>query len=200
MKDEMIQAKKDTYKQCQKGITRMGFTFQHSELLESVKDAELGHRYYIVFVDADVYDESMGKSKPENCYKENSNATTKIATQIENELPKNEKLTEDCEELNRNVNEKSTKDGDKLRIRAVILCKEEAFQNFIMSISWEVEDCYAESHARSHLLKWCEIQSRSELTTNKQAQEQFKKLDEEFKEWQRQQNIECDYADNLARI
>jgi len=176
--DEMIECKKDIYKQYQKGITRMGFTFKHSELPAAVKDAELGHRYYIVFVDADVYDESMGKAPPLNCYNKNSNATTKIA--IEKQPSKNE-MTE-AEKL-----------GDKLRQRACILCKEERFIRFMIGLGYII---FNGEDATEALYKELNIKSRTELVTNTEAQEKFIELIERFDSWK----IEKKYAKNIEMM
>ena len=99
--DEMIECKKDSERKCQEGITKMGFTFQHSDLPDFVKDAELGHRFYIEFVDADVYEQSMGADKS-------------IVTKPETNCDRGEKS-----------------EGDKIRERACILCNEENFWDFL---------------------------------------------------------------------
>ena len=88
-------------------------------------------------------------------------------------------------------------EGEKIRERACILCKDPTFQNFITKMTWEVEDVYKEPHARSHLLKYCGIESRKELVTNKAAQEKFKELDRKYKDWLNP--IEERYKDNFER-
>lgn len=154
----MIEVKKDSYKQCQNGITRMGFTFAHSDIPEQVKDAELGHRYYVVFVDADMYDESEGKC-------------TQVA----------DSSTSD------NLSPVEKSEGDKIRERACILCGDRDFQEWL--------GLYSEESTASYMRRYCNIKSRSELTTNKEAQAKFKELDRKFKSWKFEQR----YADNLER-
>jgi len=60
MPDKMIEVKLDAYRKLQDNITKIGFTFKHDEIPEHLSSAALGKRYYLVFVDADWYDESGG--------------------------------------------------------------------------------------------------------------------------------------------
>lgn len=76
------------------------------------------------------------------------------------------------------INEKT--EGEKLRIRAVMLVKDEEFQLFAYTDHSEAR----EDLAISCIYEWCGIKSRSELTTNETAQQLFKELLQKFKEWQ----------------
>lgn len=88
-------------------------------------------------------------------------------------------------------------EGDKLRTRAVMLCKSFAFQEYIRSLNlgaWVRETDFNE-YSKILLCRLCNIKSRSELATNLEAQQKFKELDRKFKNWQ----FENNYADNLHR-
>ena len=91
-------------------------------------------------------------------------------------------------------------EGDKLRVRAVMLCKDEGFQEYMKAqYGYPESDCYYdndnEGRARATLVGQCNIKSRKELVTNIAAQEKFKKLDQEFKQWQTDER----YKNNLER-
>jgi len=88
------------------------------------------------------------------------------------------------------VAEKS--EGEKIRTRAVMLCKDSDFQSFSSAVYFNDKD---ESGAQETIKTTCYINSRSELTTNENAQERFLSLVEDFKAWQ----LENSYADNLNR-
>lgn len=87
-------------------------------------------------------------------------------------------------------------EGEKLRTRAIMLCKEKGFQEFINTKMPSNIGIPSESECAWYIKKWCDIKSRSELATNFVAQYKFKKLIEEYKTWQ----FENNYADNLDRI
>lgn len=116
-----------------------------------------------------------------------------VGVTLLNESVVKESLTADNPEAVIPTTEKS--EGDKIRERACILCKDEEFQSFIMSMSWEVDDCYKEPHTKSHIIKYCNITSRSELTTNRDAQGKFLELMDKFDAWKLEQR----YEDNLSR-
>ena len=161
MTDNMIEVKKDSSRQCQDGITKIGFTFKHDEIPPFLTAAALGKRYYLVLVDADDYDESEGVVTKETL----SNSTP---------LEKSE--------------------GDKLRVRAVMLCKTNPFWDYVSRVdSYDV--VVGESAAIQYICRICNINSRSELTTNIEAQKLFRELDQKFKDWQ----YENSYQGNLNR-
>lgn len=87
---------------------------------------------------------------------------------------------------------KTKTEGEKLVIQAVLTCKDPSFQRFI-------GDDYkaSEEGAKKFILEGCGIKSRSELATNRTAQECFKAMDREYKNWL----IPVDdiYKDNLSR-
>jgi hypothetical protein len=89
-------------------------------------------------------------------------------------------------------------EGDKLRTRAVLLCKEEKFQSFIIS-NYLPEGSYSSldnaNYAKMTILDLCGINSRSELATNLDAQDAFNALLRQFNEWK----VSQQYADNLNR-
>lgn len=117
------------------------------------------------------------------------------------------------------ITEHTTKEkteGEKLRIRAVMLCKELKFWEFTLSyipqyggeeyrkfvddldvIEKRYKCCEGEAHAILVIYNYCGIDSRSELTTNNIAQKAFKSLDKRYKEWLNP--IEEQYKDNLER-
>ena len=88
-------------------------------------------------------------------------------------------------------------EGEKLRTRAIMLCKDENFQLFVSHAISTKELTIDASLMNSiaYLKHWCGIQSRSELTTNINAQNKFKELLEQYKSWQ-YENL---YAENLNR-
>ena len=84
-------------------------------------------------------------------------------------------------------------EGEKLRTRSVLLCKDEQFQNYAEYTlpSGAYEDC-----GLSLVYQRCNIKSRSELATNIDAQNKFKQLLENFNQWK----LEQKYSDNLDRV
>ncbi len=91
-------------------------------------------------------------------------------------------------------------DGDRARIRAVMLCKEEKFYTFLLNTKaaptkgayqnkeeWCIECLYTK----------CDISSRSELTYNVEAQKKLKQLERSYQNWLFP--AEEIYADNLSR-
>lgn len=85
--------------------------------------------------------------------------------------------------------------GEKLRTRAVLLCKDRDFQIFLESFDRNII-IFNENAARTFLIDYCNISSRSELTIKIEAQNKFKELLEKYKDWQ----VEQQYADNLERM
>ena len=90
------------------------------------------------------------------------------------------------------INERS--EGDKLRVRAVMLCKDKVFKLFIQN-SHHLLDIASEDDCRYHTCGYCKIKSRSELTTNEEAQKLFKQLHNKFTDWKFEQN----HSSNLER-
>ena len=93
-------------------------------------------------------------------------------------------------------NEKS--EGEKLRIRACCLCKVGAFEDWIIELDTPGFSKYSglvEEFCRDAICNYCDIKSRSELTTNVAAQQKFKELLEDFDKWK----IGKMYPDNLGR-
>jgi len=78
-------------------------------------------------------------------------------------------------------------EGEKLRIRAVMLCKEESFHRFVAQSGFELlADTTEEDNeiiCKEYILVSCGINSRAELTKDKRAQSHFRILDEAYKEW-----------------
>lgn len=83
-------------------------------------------------------------------------------------------------------------EGEKLRTRAVLLCKDKLFQEYA-AILPEYASEYA---AIMHLKNECDIESRSELAHNIEAQTKFKELLAKYDTWK----LENQYKDNLGRI
>jgi len=83
-------------------------------------------------------------------------------------------------------------EGEKLVVQAVLTCKDPSFQRYI----GEAYD-HDEQGAREFILDCCGIKSRSELATNRTAQESFKAIDRDYKSWLNP--VDKVYADNLTR-
>ncbi len=76
-------------------------------------------------------------------------------------------------------------EAEKLRTRAILLCRDNEFLKFINSkITSSVNGLPSESECAWYIKKQCNIKSRSELAYNIDAQIKFKKLLEEYKDWQ----------------
>lgn len=78
----------------------------------------------------------------------------------------------------------ATNEGDKLRVRAVMLCKEKDFQNF------------TKGQSRSFILATCNIKSRADLVHDEMAQVKFKELLRQFDAWK----LENRYPDEIGRM
>lgn len=184
MTDNKIEAKLDVFRKQQENITKVGFSIQHSDIPDHLAAAALGKRYYIILIDADHYDENDGKMQTHEKEQSANNAHCSYSKNSSNSTGHKSSPV---------VKEKLTTDG-KLRIRAVMLCKEEAFQAFVYENSGDDGLWYkpSEKMATQNLYDACNIKSRSELATNPEAQEKFRELDQQFKDWQR-------YGDNLNR-
>jgi hypothetical protein len=69
--------------------------------------------------------------------------------------------------------------GERIRTRAVMLCKDEGFQKWATG---ELSgDHWDESLARNAILLWCGIGSRAELATNPEAQKKFLDLEARYR-------------------
>lgn len=163
MPDNMIEAKLDSFQKLQENLTKVGFKIQHSDIPDYLAAAALGKRYYLVFVDADDYDEREGRS---------------IVTKPETNCDKTE--------------------GEKLRIRAVMLCEDRNFQIYVSKSTIHHETWLADNvqGATRYIYECCRIKSRSEIATDIVAQNKFKELLEDFKSWQTEQQ----YSENLGRM
>lgn len=93
-------------------------------------------------------------------------------------------------------------EGERLRTRAIMLCKDDDFTEFcnnLWTIPYNLREKNIEQRekiAANWIYKSCNIKSRSELATNTEAQEKFKQLLDKYKTWQ----IENQYKDHLDRI
>jgi hypothetical protein len=67
--------------------------------------------------------------------------------------------------------------GERIRTRAVMLCKEGAFQEWIGGS----HDLRSEQDAVERLTRLCGIQSRAELATNPEAQKRFLLLEAQYR-------------------
>ncbi len=84
-------------------------------------------------------------------------------------------------------------ESDKLRVRAVMLAKENDFQQFLKDVYFSAP---SEIAARNTMCNICHIESRSELATNEAAQARFAELLVRFHSWK----IEQQYPDNIWRM
>lgn len=85
--------------------------------------------------------------------------------------------------------------AEKLRIRAVLLCKEPTFWKFLSQL-WN-ELVKSEESATHFIYDWCNIKSRSEIATNHYAQIRLMALDKKYLEYLNP--VDDIYADNLNR-
>lgn len=93
-------------------------------------------------------------------------------------------------------------EGEKLRQRACILCGEGKFQQYCIELGYfyttsDTGDVRfgKESTATNCIYAECNIESRRELVTNKEAQTLFLELMEQYNDWK----FENNYDDNLTR-
>ncbi len=88
-------------------------------------------------------------------------------------------------------------EGEKLRIRAVLLGKDSQFQEYMNAVvPSSVKGLPSETEVAWWIKGMCKIKSRSELATNLDAQQKFRELLEKFKNWQ----FENNHKDNLGRL
>lgn len=89
-------------------------------------------------------------------------------------------------------------EGERLRTRAVLLCKDESFFTYAMLLNgngvYSKED--AELWSKKLIYSYCGIGSRSELATNLAAQQRLKELLAKYDAWK----LEQQYSDNLGRV
>lgn len=126
-----------------------------------------------------------GESKPVavcllNCDNKNHNVTEEITPVVKESL----------------TTEKS--EGDKLRERACILCKERHFQIFCEYLDKDIIVAN-EDAARDFMLVYCKIKSRKELVTDTAAQLRFDNLIFNYMEWLKP-SIDEQYPDNLSQF
>ncbi len=158
--DNMIEVKKHALQQLQTGEWKATFTIQAIDMPSYLLNEAMGKRYYIVFVDADDYDEREGV-KPD--------VAIPISEQAE---------------------------GDKLRTRAVMLCKDAKFQEYMnTAVPSSVKGLPSETEVAWWIKGVCNIKSRSELVYNIDAQLKFRELLHRYKDWQ----FENNYSENLSR-
>jgi hypothetical protein len=88
---------------------------------------------------------------------------------------------------------KEQTEGERLRTRAVLLCKDAAFQEYCYK-----QHNFSQNEFGAKLLinHCCNIKSRAELATKPFAQDKFKELDRYYKDWL----FEQQHADNLGRV
>ena len=77
-------------------------------------------------------------------------------------------------------------EGEKLRTRAVMLCKNDSFKKYLEG-----------NDPRTFICDYCGIESRSEIATNIDAQRKFNYILQEYGEWLNP--IDEQYKDNLDR-
>ena len=88
-------------------------------------------------------------------------------------------------------------EGEKLRTRAVLICKDKLFCEFITEEMPQIRPngTANEDDAAFFIRTTCHISSRSMLATNEQAQQSFRALMDRFNAWK----LEQQYKDNLSR-
>ena len=184
MEDNKIEAKLDVFRKLQDGITSVGFKIQHSDIPDYLAAAALGKRYYLVLMDADYYDESEGNipNNSDSSFVTNSVTEQNLSnsTPLDNPVSKESLPTEKSE-------------GEKVLALSHIRCNDKSFQEYVAELGWN--ELTPKDNATDYLYNFCDIVSRSELTTDVAAQKLFRELDQKFKDWQ----IEQRYKDNLNR-
>lgn len=86
-------------------------------------------------------------------------------------------------------------EGDKLRVRAVMVAKDKEFQLFSLDAFQPLFSDW-EANATQIIYNECNIKSRSELAINQEAQNLFKELLTKFDTWK----LESQYKDNLYKM
>lgn len=83
-----------------------------------------------------------------------------------------------------------------LSTRAVMMCKDEQFQEFCQEISM-VKGCdkFGEDETKNIICNYCLISSRSKLNTDHEAADKFLSLCNRFDQWK----LEKRYSDNLSQ-
>ena len=91
-------------------------------------------------------------------------------------------------------------EGEKILALSHIRCKD---WDFICYIHEEhlsnLSPPITTQQVTDYLYEWCNIKSRSELTTDVAAQEKFRELDQKFKKWWADKEWETINQDNLNR-
>ena len=96
-------------------------------------------------------------------------------------------------------------EGEKLRVRAVMLCKEYSFYTYIGTIPQYFHSInihttpkaeWYEDRCADVIYDYCKISSRSELAINVDAQNKFREINHKYVAWL----YENQYSDNLNRI
>tara|TARA_R110002126_G_scaffold196305_1_gene344287 strand:- start:859 stop:1431 length:573 start_codon:yes stop_codon:yes gene_type:complete len=168
-----MEVKKDGLLQKQDGSWKLTLTVNGDDMSIELIQAAMGSPYGLAMVPIQ-YDDTPPNLDHFESYKENRNVTTKITT------------------------EKS--EGDKLRQRACILCGEASFQKYVQEVYVSLDECElgetAENLARCMIVDECNIDSRKELVTNKEAQEKFRELDRAYIEWGKP-SVDEQYKHNL---
>jgi len=74
-------------------------------------------------------------------------------------------------------------EGEKIRTRAVMMCKDPNFQKWVVACHRPIDGGYVyadEYSARAFILEKCGIASRSELASNKEAQRKFLEMETQY--------------------
>jgi len=173
-----MEVKKDGLRQTQDGIWKLTVTVHPADMPVNLMLAPMGTRYGLAMVV--IEDEQSANNAQSNCKEilDSSAVKEKLTTQ-------NAKQP--------SINEKS--EGAKLLSRAHCLCGEESFQNYA-AIGRGQKEIPCDDTAKFYIYQVCRIDSRSELTTNPEAQAKFRQLDQKYKDWRFEQR----YADNLSRM
>lgn len=89
-----------------------------------------------------------------------------------------------------------TPESEKLRVRSVLLCKNPDFQRYLEEITADYQPTHKlEEFATTYIYNHCNINSRSELATNPEAQTKFKEILSKYETWK----LSKTYEDNLNR-
>lgn len=170
-----MEVKKHAMQQLQDGSWKLTVTIHPSDMPMELLQAPMGTPYDLAMIPID-YDNPAASKMESTPEKPDSSIVTKPKT---------------------NCDQSEKSEGEKLWIRAVLLCKDEEFQTFYYyTYPTALMTPRTESQCAGWIKERCNIKKRSELAHNKEAQEEFRRLDQQFKDWQFEQR----HADNISRM
>jgi len=175
-----MEVKKDGLLQKQDGSWKLTLTVNGDDMSMEIIQAAMGSPYGLAMVPIQ-YDDTPPNLDHFTDYKMK---------------PLSEEKKVEGHAIIKRMGEKS--EGEKLRQRACILCGDKDFHRFIYTSYGWADGNISEELIIEWLYQKCNIKSRTELVTNKEAQEKFRELDRKYKEWCKP-SVDDQYEDNLNR-